>query len=89
VTAILRTLGGVPVTITRHADEARALAVSEFHRVTPDIGGVHFFSHGGRYDGTVRRGLRQVDAVREYAEDVLGEERDRLVAEWLSGCNRG
>jgi hypothetical protein len=89
VTAILRTLHGVPVTITRHPDEARALAVSEFHRVTPDIGGVHVFSHGGRYDATARRGLRQVDAVREYAVDMLDADRDRLMAAWLGGCNRG
>lgn len=87
MTAILRTLGGVPVTITRRADEARALAVSEFHYVTPDWGGVHFFS-GGRYDASVRRGLRQEDPVREYAVDQLGLDRDRLMAAWLAGCNR-
>lgn len=89
MTAILRTLGGVPVTITRHPDEARALAVSEFHRVTPDIGGVHFFSHGGLYDASARRGLRQVDAVRAYAVDQFDVDRDRLMAAWLAGCNRG
>lgn len=88
MTAILRTLNGVPITITRHWDEARALAVSEFHRVTPDIGGVHFFSHGGRYDASVRRGLRQEDAVREYAVDCLDADRDRLMEAWKAGCNR-
>ena len=89
MTLILRTLGGKPVTITRHADEARALAVSEFHHVTPDWGGVHFFSGGGRYDASVRRGLRQVDPVREYAVDQLDIDRDQLMAAWLAGCNRG
>jgi hypothetical protein len=88
VTTILRTLHGVPVTITCHVDEARTLAVSEFHRVTEDLGGVHFFSHGGRYDATVRRGLRQADAVREYAVDQLDADRDRLMTAWLEGLNR-
>ncbi|HWO61425.1 MAG TPA: hypothetical protein VNO31_15455 [Umezawaea sp.] len=89
MTTILRTLGGVPITITRHADEARTLAVSEFHYLSPDIGGVHFFSGGGKYDATVRRGLKQVDAVREFAVDRLDIDRDRLMAAWLGGCNRG
>lgn len=88
MTAIVRTLGGVPVTVTRDWDEALALAVSEFHYVVPDHGGVHFFSHGGRYDATVRRGLRQVDAVREYAEDCSAVEVERLAAAWKAGCNR-
>ncbi|PRY35326.1 hypothetical protein [Umezawaea tangerina] len=89
MTVILRTLNGVPVTITHDEPEAWALAVSEFHYSTPDVGGVHCFSHGGKYDATNRRGLKQVDVVREFAIDCLDADRDRLMAAWAAGCNRG
>jgi hypothetical protein len=87
VTAILRTLGGVPVTITANHAEAEALRASEFHRVTRDNGGTYYFN-GGEYDAA-RRGLREVDPVRRYAEDCLAVDLGKLVAQWKASHDCG
>jgi hypothetical protein len=74
VTAIVRTLNGVPITITRDWDDALALCVSEFHHVTRDNGGAHYFI-GGLYDAHAQHGLRRVDVVDRYARDCLSADR--------------
>lgn len=79
MTAVLRTLGGVPITITATRREAEALRCSEFHHVTPDLGGRYYFT-GGRY--APNRTWTGQDPVRRYAQDCLAQDLAEQIARY-------
>lgn len=77
MTYILRTLNGAPLHITSTRDQAEESRVSDFHHVTPDIGGRNFFS-GGLYDAG-ERVMGRPDAVTRYGRDMLAEDLEREI----------